>query len=321
MNTDDLLSFKEYSPVHESQSQGGIPEININSPNRMRSPYQNATTTVNQSTTSDPLQDLINSMSASVNVLQNDERQRAAPADDINENPRTNHSIFSIEFYQKFFDVDAAIVYERIMSAIIPRRAPVNYMKQDIGSNPDLYGPFWIFVTLVFSIAISGNIASYLQQANTNYHWVYNFHLVSIAATTIIVYVILIPFALWAAFKFTVRPVDSDLISEENGIYTPSFLSLICIYGYSLGIYIPVSVLWLIQISLLQWILVFGAALSTGTVLIIILSPALQNSSKSVFLISGILIVHFLLAAGFMLKFFHTAPSTVTASASANVTS
>ena len=69
--------------------------------------------------------------------------------DDINENPRPNHSIFSIEFYQKFFDVDAAIVYERIISAIVPRRAPVHYMKQDIGSNPDLYGPFWIVVTLV----------------------------------------------------------------------------------------------------------------------------------------------------------------------------
>lgn len=78
MNTDDLLSFKEYSPVHESQSQGGIPEININSPNHQRSPYQNATTTANQSTLNDPLQDLINSMSTSVNVLQNDERQRAA---------------------------------------------------------------------------------------------------------------------------------------------------------------------------------------------------------------------------------------------------
>lgn len=65
------------------------------------------------------------------------------------------------------------------------------------------------------------------------------------------------------------------------------------------------SVLWVIQISLLQWFLVFGAALSTGTVLIIILSPALQNSNKSVVLIAGILAAHFLLAAGFMLHFFH----------------
>lgn len=63
--------------------------------------------------------------------------------------------------------------------------------------------------------------------------------------------------------------------------------------------------LWVIQISFLQWLLVFGAALTTGTVLIIILSPALQNSNKSIFLIGGILLAHFLLAAGFMLHFFH----------------
>lgn len=69
--------------------------------------------------------------------------------DDIDSSPRTNHSIFSIEFYQKFFNVDAGIVKERIMSAIVPRRAPIQYMKEDISSNPDLYGPFWIVVTLV----------------------------------------------------------------------------------------------------------------------------------------------------------------------------
>lgn len=80
MNADDLLSFKEYSPVHETHNNGGSAEININSPNRQqRSPYQNATTTTatNQSTLNDPLQDLLSSMSASVNVLQNEDRQRS----------------------------------------------------------------------------------------------------------------------------------------------------------------------------------------------------------------------------------------------------
>lgn len=80
MNADDLLSFKEYSPVHDTHNSGSA-EININSPNRQqRSPYQNATTTAtatNQSTLNDPLQDLLSSMSASVNVLQNDDRQRS----------------------------------------------------------------------------------------------------------------------------------------------------------------------------------------------------------------------------------------------------
>lgn len=89
---------------------------------------------------------------------------------------------------------------------------------------------------------------------------------------------------------------------------TPNLLTLVCVYGYSLAIYIPVSVLWVIQVSILQWLLVLTAAFLSGSVLIIILSPALRNSQKSVLLISAILAAHFLLAAGFMLYFFHTPP-------------
>lgn len=77
---------------------------------------------------------------------------RTGDSVDNGDGPPQMHSIFSIEFYQKFFNVDTNIVSERITSAVIPRRAPVNYLKQNIGSNPDLYGPFWIVVTLVIII-------------------------------------------------------------------------------------------------------------------------------------------------------------------------
>lgn len=60
-----------------------------------------------------------------------------------------------------------------------------------------------------------------------------------------------------------------------------------------------------LQISFLQWLLVITAALLSGSVLILILMPALRNSKYSLFLIIGIILAHFLLAAGFMLYFFH----------------
>lgn len=41
------------------------------------------------------------------------------------------------------------MVLERITSAIIPKRAPMTYLEKQIGKNPDLYGPFWIVMTLV----------------------------------------------------------------------------------------------------------------------------------------------------------------------------
>jgi protein YIPF1/2 len=59
------------------------------------------------------------------------------------------------------------MVVERIVNSIFPKRAPGNYLKLNLGTNPDLYGPFWIVVTLIFTIAISGNIANYLQHAST----------------------------------------------------------------------------------------------------------------------------------------------------------
>lgn len=61
-----------------------------------------------------------------------------------------------------------------------------------------------------------------------------------------------------------------------------------------------------LQISLLQWLLVITAALLSGTVLIAVLTPALRNSQFSLFLIIGILSAHVVLAAGFLLYFFHS---------------
>lgn len=69
--SEDLLSFKEYSPVHESHTQGGSAQINVNSPSRAA---YGATTT-----TTDPLQDLMDSMSTSINVIHSEDRQQRSP--------------------------------------------------------------------------------------------------------------------------------------------------------------------------------------------------------------------------------------------------
>lgn len=65
MNTDDLLSFKEYSPTKDSYNSGGRAEININSPNRTINPYSDQ-----------HLEGLINDMSTSVRVLDREEEIR-----------------------------------------------------------------------------------------------------------------------------------------------------------------------------------------------------------------------------------------------------
>uniref|UniRef100_A0A182QGV3 Protein YIPF n=1 Tax=Anopheles farauti TaxID=69004 RepID=A0A182QGV3_9DIPT len=263
---DDLLSFKEFPLMNEASGSQSA-QININSPQR---------------TFSSP-----------------DDEDEATQQGDKS---AKTVSIFSFEYYQKFFDVDTMIVVDRIATSMIPKRAPANYLKLNIATNPDMYGPVWIVLTLIFTIAISGNMASYLQNAG-DHHWRYNFHLVSYSATAIILYTILVPSALWGFLKWSVHSNELDLEEEES--LTPSLLSLICIYGYSLAIYIPVSVLWTVQVSLIQWLLVITGAFLSGFALLTILMPAVKKSKYSLFLVLAIELAHFALAAGFMLYFFH----------------
>lgn len=212
-------------------------------------------------------------------------------------------SFWTLEYYQQFFDVDTKDVVDRILASITPKGTglkPITKVK------PDLYGPFWISVTLIFTIAISGNIASYLQHANKEYHWKYDFHLVSYAATTICLYVTLIPLALWGLLKWSSDINDLDGLEDVS---TPSTIELICIYGYSLFVYIPVSILWTIQVNWLQWALVLLAALISGSVLLLTLTPSLKLSRHRLILTVSIISCHLLLAAGFMLYFFHVPKS------------
>lgn len=213
-----------------------------------------------------------------------------------------NKSFWTIEYYQQFFDVDTRDVIDRILASLVPSRT-----SSIIKAKPDLYGPVWISITLIFTIAISGNIANYFQYANENYHWKYDFNLVSYAATAICLYVTLVPLALWGLLKWSSEVTDLDGLEDGR---TPSALELICVYGYSLFIYIPVSILWSIQIGWLQWLLVLIAALLSGSVLLLTLLPPLRLSRHKFLLIVGIISCHLLLAAGFMLFFFHVPQAT-----------
>ncbi|GBN98793.1 hypothetical protein AVEN_208826-1 [Araneus ventricosus] len=51
------------------------------------------------------------------------------------------------------------------------------FLDRQIVPKPDLYGPFWIAATLVFSTAICANIANYLTTEGRSAHnWSYDFH-------------------------------------------------------------------------------------------------------------------------------------------------
>lgn len=148
--TDDLLQFRDYSATNS----GTPAQINVNSPTHATGGGGSGGGGGAQRQRGDPLSDLIYDMSNSAQTMVGGggggggpAGGSGAPADGAAGGARL--SFLTIEYYQQFFNVDTYMVLERIVNSMIPKRAAANYLRMNIGENPDLYGPFWITVTLV----------------------------------------------------------------------------------------------------------------------------------------------------------------------------
>lgn len=64
---------------------------------------------------------------------------------------------------------------------------------------PDLYGPFWIYTTLIIMIAISGNLSRYFEMKE---NFTYNYNFIPVAATVIYAMALGLPFALKLLMRF-----------------------------------------------------------------------------------------------------------------------
>ncbi|CAG9535036.1 unnamed protein product [Cercopithifilaria johnstoni] len=205
-------------------------------------------------------------------------------------------NFFSFEFYQQYFDVDTDQVLSRILYSMLPR-FPSNFIADHIQPLPDLWGPFWICVTLVFSTAICGNLAKYIQTlgASTSYQYGSDFRLVTGASTIIFCYIVLIPFLLYSLFWY------------RKSCLQYSYLDILCAYGYSLSVFIPVSILWILQAQWFRWLLIFLSVTLSGSVLVNSIWSAIKNDrNKAIVLgtIVGVLLLHSLVAVGFKNYYF-----------------
>jgi protein YIPF1/2 len=102
-----------------------------------------------------------------------------------------------------------------------------------------------------------------------------------------------------------------------------TFLELLCIYGYSLTIFIPVSVLWIIPIHWLQWTLTVVASLMSGSVLIVTFWPSVNSDQHrfSALSIVVVLLAHLLMAVCIMLVFFHISDKNIYPNSDTTLTS
>ncbi|XP_053504691.1 protein YIPF2 isoform X1 [Ictalurus furcatus] len=239
--------------------------------------------------------------STAVRLNLSDDEENQQESSGLLGSEKKSSGFWTFEYYQSFFNVDTVQVLDRIKGSVIPLPGR-NFVKHHIRSNPDLYGPFWICVSLVFSVAISGNLSTFLtQKGDPQYHYRPQFHTVTIAAVAVFLYAWLVPLGVWGFMTWR------QSASRQMSAY--SFLETVCVYGYSLFIYIPTSILWTVSYEWLQWLLILIAMLVSGSVLVITFWPAVRDDTRvtAFSVMAAIVLLHALLAIGCKLYFFPAA--------------
>ena len=175
--------------------------------------------------------------------------------------------MWSFAYYQQFFDVDTSTVLKRIKRSFIP--LPTDLRHSRISKKPDMYGPFWICATLVLFIAVFGNLSTLLSNfSNKNYKYKPQFELLPIAAIIIYCYTFVLPLLIKGYFWW--RKTEFKL----------SVSQIICLYGYSMFICIPSSVLFIVPYAMFNWIVVAITTFLSGSVIVISLASVFRNKSK-----------------------------------------
>eukprot|EP00912_Choanoflagellata_sp_UC4_P000280 UC4_evm1s178 len=174
--------------------------------------------------------------------------------------------MWSLDYYKQFFNVDTeqvnALLFlpltrvSRLKSSVWPVD---NVFLKQIKGRGDLWGPFWISTTLVFVIAVAGNINSWQNTSE-----------VTLAATMIYAYITCIPLVLYATF----------------GYYrvgrAPSLLEIVCLYGYTLSVFVPIAILCLVVGNMFRWILIITGFCLTCSVIVINIREVLHGQRENI---------------------------------------
>jgi len=177
------------------------------------------------------------------------------------------------EYIGKYFNVEFPDLKMKLKGSMIPFNKS---FYQSIETNADLYGPFWTFTTIVFLIALIGNITSYYY-AEDKENYVYNYHHVPHAFFIIYGFGFGVPLILWIISRFIFR-IDIDLLTN------------MCLYGYSYTILVPILILCIIPLKLISTLALLYFLVHSCTFLFYNMYLIIQSKApRSKFVVLGLL--------------------------------
>ena len=191
----------------------------------------------------------------------------------------------NLSFLQIYFDFETDEIIQRLIASLIPfNKNFINLVEK----KPDLYGPFWIYTTLIFIVASAASLTKYIQGA-TDEDYFQKF----------------IPLAMSVIYGIGFcLPLIVKVLMYIFGSET-SFVLVLNIYAYSFSIYAPILILC-IPFEKLQWLLLFYAVLSSTCFLLLNFWKELSKyvDNRKYFILGVIGIFQFSLFFVIKLKFF-----------------
>ena len=177
------------------------------------------------------------------------------------------------ESFGKYFNVEVSDIKQKLKGSLIPFNKS---FYESIEINADLYGPFWIFTTIIFLIALIGNFSSYVH-AEDKTKFVYDYNHVPHAIFIIYGFGFGAPIVLWIIMKFIFR-IDIDLLTN------------LCIYGYSYTILIPILLVCIIPFKLVATLALLYFLIHSCTFLFHNMYLVIQQrAQKSKYVVLGLL--------------------------------
>jgi hypothetical protein len=188
--------------------------------------------------------------------------------------------------FKKYFQITSNDFILRFINSFIPFN---NKFGNLIKNNPDLYGPIWIYTSLIILLSATGSLTRTIQGHN-NKNFFQEF--IPIAGSTIY----MVGFGL---------PILITILMKVFGIKL-GFVHVICTYGYSFSIFLPISIICVIQYNYIQWIALIYAVFSSTSLLVVNYYKLMGDFSrnKKSIIIGIVLLAQIGLLLFFKLNFF-----------------
>lgn len=204
-----------------------------------------------------------------------------------------------------YFDVNPEIIKNRLIQGVVPYP---NTIYETTIEKPDLYGPFWIYTSVVFCLAASGSLYQFFHGHSKD------------RATTFAEFVSVTSF--WIYLIGFVFPLVIYLLLKYVGSTSVTYMNSVCIYGYTFAVFIPVSVLCVFFSSFFDWIFLLYSGASSSFILIKAYSRFFNESSdrNKKYMILAFIAIFQIILIWFMSHYFFNAPTEKVINAISNPT-